>query len=251
MKVLYLNPDRGIPVLGDKGASVHVREFINAAAQLGHDVLLVCASLGLGNPPPSARVICIEYDLEESMLVHECTLRGIPVMALAEVEARREISRLCYDRAFVDRVLEVLDAQDFAPDLIYERYALFHESGVEISRRLGVPRVLEVNAPLVEEQKTFRGLKFQAIAERVERASSDGARAVVAVSETVAEHIGRVLGTREKVHVLANGVNLDHFIQSTPDQSIRKQYALERKTVIGFVGSFKPWHGVMFLLDVF
>ena len=35
MNILYLNPDRGIPVLGDKGASVHVREFVTALAHAG------------------------------------------------------------------------------------------------------------------------------------------------------------------------------------------------------------------------
>jgi len=32
MKLLYYNSDPGIPVLGDKGASVHVRSFVSAAA---------------------------------------------------------------------------------------------------------------------------------------------------------------------------------------------------------------------------
>lgn len=251
MRVLYLNPDRGIPVLGDKGASVHVREFVNAASQLGHDVMLVCASLGSGNPLPKARLICIEYDLDESALIDECILRGINPAELAEVEARREVGRLAYDRAFADRVLDVVAAQGFAPDMIYERHALFHESGVEIAHRLGVPRVLEVNAPLVDEQKRFRGLRFQALAEAIERVAFEGAHAAVAVSESVAEHIVRVLGNREKVHVLANGVDIDRFMNPTLAGGIRKAYGVEHKTVIGFVGSFKPWHGVMFLLDVF
>ena len=57
MRVLYLNPDRGIPVLGDKGASVHIRQFVTALAGAGHEVMLVAARLGEGNPPPPATII--------------------------------------------------------------------------------------------------------------------------------------------------------------------------------------------------
>src|SRR5438034_34415 len=38
MKILYLCADAGIPVLGRKGASVHVRELIGAFARAGHRV---------------------------------------------------------------------------------------------------------------------------------------------------------------------------------------------------------------------
>ncbi len=66
MKILYLNPDRGIPVLGDKGASVHVREFVTALAHRDHEVALICASLGEGNAPPPVRLIEIPPDPDES-----------------------------------------------------------------------------------------------------------------------------------------------------------------------------------------
>ena len=35
MKILYLCPDLGIPVLGHKGASVHVRELASALTRAG------------------------------------------------------------------------------------------------------------------------------------------------------------------------------------------------------------------------
>ncbi len=57
MKILYFNPDRGVPVLGDKGASVHVRSFVTAAAKMGHEVVIICSTLGAGNIPPPARII--------------------------------------------------------------------------------------------------------------------------------------------------------------------------------------------------
>jgi hypothetical protein len=40
MRILYLCPDLGIPVLGRKGASVHVRGLVAALCRAGHSVVL-------------------------------------------------------------------------------------------------------------------------------------------------------------------------------------------------------------------
>ena len=45
MKILYLCPDFGIPVQGQKGASVHVRELIAAFGRTGHSVVLAAPLL--------------------------------------------------------------------------------------------------------------------------------------------------------------------------------------------------------------
>jgi glycosyltransferase involved in cell wall biosynthesis len=57
MRIAYLCLDRGVPVAGGKGASVHVRSITTALAQRGHEVVLTCANLGEGNSlPPVARI---------------------------------------------------------------------------------------------------------------------------------------------------------------------------------------------------
>ncbi len=251
MKILYLNPDRGIPVLGDKGASVHVREFTAAAAELGHDVLLACATLGSGNPPPPARIACIEYNVTDTELHAACTGLGLPESALSDLALRREITRLAYDRTFSARVLAHLANTGFRPDLVYERHALLHRAGIRIATRLGVPRLLEVNAPLVEEQRRFRGLRLENESRAAEAESYRGADAIVAVSAAVAEHVGRILGNNRTVHVLTNGVDLARFGKHDGGDALRAQFGIGTDPVLGFVGSFKPWHGMMFLLEVF
>src|SRR6059036_1918997 len=45
MNILYLCPDLGIPVLGRKGASVHVRELAGAFLRAGHGITVVAQSL--------------------------------------------------------------------------------------------------------------------------------------------------------------------------------------------------------------
>ncbi len=251
MKILYLNPDRGIPVLGDKGASVHVREFVTAAAELGHEVVLACATLGSGNPAPVGRIVCLEYDTSETELKAECAALGVPVSALSDLTLRREVSRMAYDRMLPARLWAQLSSLGFRPDLVYERHALFHREGVRVARQFGVPRLLEVNAPLVDEQRRFRGLKLESEARMAEKDSYRGADAIVAVSDAVAAHVAGVLGSDRTVHVLPNGVNLARFGKHEGGAVVREKLALGDEPLLGFVGSFKPWHGVMFVLEVF
>lgn len=240
MKILYLNFDRGIPVLGDKGASVHVRAFAAAASRLGHETVLACASLGEGNPPPPARIINLDYEA-----------KGEPAAELDKA-IQRERAKLTYDQAVPSRMLRALEAAKFVPDIIYERHALFHRAGVEIAARLRVPRLLEVNAPLVEEQRTFRGLSMETEARAAELNSYRGADAIIAVSEAVGEHVSKVLGRPDRVHVVPNGVDLSLFTaQDDRRAEIRKRLELGSGPVIGFIGSFKPWHGVLALLEAF
>ena len=49
MNIAYVCVDRGIPLLGTKGASVHVRAITTALAARGHQVHVCCARLGDGN----------------------------------------------------------------------------------------------------------------------------------------------------------------------------------------------------------
>lgn len=240
MKILYLNFDRGIPVLGDKGASVHVRAFVAAASRLGHEIALACASLGEGNPPPPARIIDLGY-----------VTKGAPAPDLDKT-IQRELARLTYDQAVPSRVLRAVEAAKFVPDIVYERHALFHRAGVEIAARLRVPRLLEVNAPLVEEQRTFRGLSMETEARAAELDSYRGADTIIAVSEAVAAHVSEVLGRSDRVHVVPNGVDLSLFTARDERRpEIRKRLELGSGPVIGFIGSFKPWHGVLSLLEAF
>jgi hypothetical protein len=44
MKVLYLSADPGIDLAGQSGGSIHIRSFVRALADLGHQVTVVCSA---------------------------------------------------------------------------------------------------------------------------------------------------------------------------------------------------------------
>jgi len=253
MKLLYFNPDRGIPVLGDKGASVHVRAFVEAALRLGHEVALVCTARGAGNPPPDALLIELPLATTPGALEALCAERGLDLPFLDDPVARRELARIAHDRALVHAVPAALARAGFRPDMIYERHALFHSSGVAIARALDLPRVLEVNAPLIVEQRRFRGLVFEDAARAAEAASYRGADAILTVSDAVADQVRAVLGNEagERVRVVPNGVDPDRFRPDLGRATMRARLGLGAAPTIGFFGSFKPWHGIAMLGQVF
>jgi glycosyltransferase involved in cell wall biosynthesis len=253
VRMLYLNFDRGIPLLGDKGASVHVREFVRAACELEHEVLLICAKLGSGNSAPPAEILELPLEGLSEATQSPVGLAASDTRAQDLLRVVQELTKLVYDSQVGERVLAAVAARKFRPDLLYERHALFSTAGVKIAAQLGCPRILEVNAPLVEEQKRFRGLSLESQARRMELESFRGADAIVAVSERVRSYVHASAGVSpDRIHVLPNGVDVERFAYWRGRHELRKRLGYEAgDCAVAFIGSFKPWHGTGFLLEVF
>ena len=251
MRILYYCPDRGIPVLGDKGASVHVRSFVTALAHLGHEVVLVCTRLGAGNRRPPVSIVELAPPDGDDALRPVCDTLGIGHDALVDPGLRGELRKLAHDAQLPLLVRRAIAKLGFHPDLLYERHALFHVSGIEIARQLGIARVLEVNAPLVDEQARFRTLTLRPQAEARESASLRGASLVVAVSQEVRGFALARGVPPGRVIVAQNGVDCVRFRHTVSGDAVRQRAGFASDLVIGFVGSFKPWHGVDVLLSAF
>lgn len=218
MRIAYVSTDPGIPVFGAKGASIHVQEMLRAFLALGAEVSLI--SPRLDDPAPD--------DLAPVRLL---ALPALP----KEMPERRERRLLDLN----DNVKAALD--DLRPlDLVYERHALFAHGAMEWAAQNGVPGVLEVNAPLISEQKRHRALALPALAEASARRSMEASAMVSAVSPEVARYAS-AFGARD-VQVIANAVNPARF----PPRP-----APEGPFTIGFLGTLKPWHDVATLIDAF
>ena len=222
MRIAYICCDPGIPVFGTKGASVHIQEVVRELRSIGHEVALYAVRSGKHVPDD---LTDLELHLE----------------AVADVEpAEREQAQAHAAERIVSRVIA-----DGA-DLVYERYSLFSTALADITAATGVPGILEVNAPLIDEQRRHRSLVDASGAAQVLHRQVAAARATVCVSDPVADWVRRrtadlpdandVVG---RIHTVPNGVSVRR-IQPQPEDPDR--------VVVTFVGTLKPWHGVADLI---
>ena len=223
MRVAYVTADPGVPVFGRKGCSVHVQGVLTAMLARGDEASLFTPRLGGDAPAPLA-----------SVHIHE--IRSFREKDDAERHAKK-LARMNDELRAA-----LLEAGPF--DLVYERYSLWSHAAMEFARDQGIPGVLEVNAPLVEEQAAHRGLAHpesaQEVAERVFRAAST----LIPVSEEVGRYLVEQGAAAEAVHVVYNGVDPERFAGADAARE-------ERPFTVGFVGTLKPWHGLDQLVEAF
>lgn len=242
MRIAYVSSDRGIPVNGTKGASIHVRGMAQALAQRGHEVRILAARVD-GEAPPGFRPGIIDFGFDRMLkdLRRDIRARG-------DENIGNEAYSLLLNTALA-RALERLDDR-WGIDAIYERYSLWSWSGLHFARERNLPFILEVNAPLVKEQATWRELSLQPIAAGLERLLLSEADAISVPASGLKQHIEAVTGRRRGIHVVPNGVDLAVFRNPTPPpESIRAR--LRGRFVVVFLGSLKPWHGIENLCRAF
>lgn len=245
MRIAYICTDFGIPVHGTKGASIHVRELSRALHDLGHQVEIFAARAG-GDPPSGFAVPVHELGLEApERRVYEM-LRDDPA---GGEEVAKEFRASLHVTSFRHRALDRIRAS--APDAIYERHALLGTAGGALARELGIPHILEVNAPLSQEQADHRGLTFGQTARALERAILIAADHVIAVSAPLERWLTSVGVEPMRITVLPNAVDAERFAAgaSQPMASRAELGLPEDRPVVGFLGTLKAWHGTATLID--
>lgn len=241
MNIAYLTTDFGIPVCGNKGASIHVRELSSALSNLGHSVEILTSRSG-GEVPDGFTVPVREYRLEPQERRKISALKNEPTVAEPMV---KEIRSMMYAANLRYRVLPHL--LRYRPDALYERYSLMGTAGCDIAKSLGIPHVLEVNAPLSEEHARFRGSAFPDTIRRTEQQILTSADEVIAVSEPLREWIISSGVSPDRVTVVPNGVDTERFSSANNLEQVDPGF--DARPVVGFVGTLKGWHGTSTLIQ--
>ncbi|GAA2038312.1 glycosyltransferase family 4 protein [Pseudokineococcus marinus] len=222
--------DPGVPAYGRKGCSVHVQGVLRrlVARSGGLPVHLVAARLG-GEAP----------DGLGGVLVHEL---GRP-RADGPAAAERALTALDERAALLVEDLVVgLERLGAGAPVVYQRYGLWSAVTLERARAAGATTVLEVNAPLVDEQARHRVLLDEEGAVALSCRAMRAAHAAVAVSGAVATWARELSGA--PVTVVPNGVDAERFGPATGSGA-----GPGAPLLVGFVGTFRPWHGLELLVD--
>ncbi|MEW6071946.1 MAG: glycosyltransferase family 4 protein [Planctomycetota bacterium] len=134
-----------------------------------------------------------------------------------------------------------------ALDLVYERYALGCAAGATFSRRHGVPLVLEVNAPLAEEDRRYRDGTAAPDLAAAEALVLGSAARIIAVSSLVAEYAIERGAPPGVVQVHPNGVDVTRFRPRRAGDPLRERLVPPGRFAVGFHGRLRPWHGIELL----
>ncbi|MBY0336528.1 MAG: glycosyltransferase family 4 protein, partial [Acetobacteraceae bacterium] len=211
MRILYSHR-----IQSRDGQGVHLDALVAALRAEGHEVL-VSGPAGYDRAALGG----------ESRLV-AAVRRHLP-------RAAAEAAELAYTAPGMRRLLR--DAARFAPEIIYERHNLFYPAGAWAARRLGLPYLLEVNAPLAHERGRHGGLGLGAVARWSEHHVWRAADRVLPVSQALADHVLAAGVPRHRVTVIPNGIHLAEFPEPAPLPD-------REELVLGFVGFVRDWHGL-------
>lgn len=132
-------------------------------------------------------------------------------------------------RALVRRVPKPIDR-------VWERHALFVDAGMRLARERGIPRVVELNAPLSLERTGVRRKRYAA---RVEAESLRSADRVLAVSRWLVDWAVELGCEPDRVVHCPNGTD----VGAGDRERGRLALGVDGPVAV-WVGSCKPWHGL-------
>jgi glycosyltransferase involved in cell wall biosynthesis len=180
---------------------------------------------------------------------------GVEVHQVAPSEAFwnfRELPTFLLNDAFDAAAAAVFETGGRSPAFVYQRYSLNNYAGIRISRRHRVPLVIEYNGSEIWMSRHWgRRLKYERLSQRIEQLNLSSADLIVVVSRAMRDEIvGRGIDPASIV-VNPNGVDPDRYRPDIDGSAIRRRYGLGKSIVVGFIGTFGPWHGAEVLARAF
>lgn len=218
MRIVYAALDQQVP--GTKGGSVHVRAVAEGLAALGHDVHVAVTP---GGPWPDSQAGVTGQ-------VHWHAMR--PPLGRAALRWMRASA--------ITALARRVDAQ-----IVMERYYNFGGEGVIAARRLGLPAVLEVNAPVIDYPGSAKARLDRALLIEPMRRWRDAVCRATDLFVTPNAQILPAWVDPARVLEAEWGADVDHF---HPGATGPLPFTRDPNRVLCvFAGAFRSWHGVVHL----
>lgn len=140
-------------------------------------------------------------------------------------------------------------------DVLYERHGYMGFGGIIAARWLGIPIILELNGNIIKEIDERR-LSMSPLQREIGRwitvRTFLAADRVVVVSDALKQTlVNEYQIPANQMSVVLNGVDIDIFSKQYDADEVRTRFGLVSGPLVGFVGTFEPWHGVDLLVSAF
>jgi glycosyltransferase involved in cell wall biosynthesis len=206
------------------GQFVHLEELTTALEREGNDVLIV--------GPRAVE----EETFGSSIGVIDLLKRFLP-------RAIYEVLEFSYSIPAYFRLMRAI--RRFRPEIVYERYQLFFPTGVWATRRAGLPMLLEVNAPLLQERaKHSGGIALESLASWSEAYVWNAAAYCLPVTRVLADMVQETGVPQDRLQVIPNGIDFSRFDGGPSREEAKARLGLQGRLVLGFVGFIRDWHGL-------
>jgi len=131
--------------------------------------------------------------------------------------------------------------------LVIQFHHRFHRAGQRVGERLRVPFLLRLEALEVREERDW-GIRRPGFGGLVERLGElpviRAAHLVLPVSRELDHQLGSLGIDARRRLVLPNGVDVGAFSPGLPDGALVESLGLRGRFVVGWIGSFRPFHGL-------
>ena len=233
MKILFYSPHPTLYFDAPTGYGSHMRGMVKGFREEGHTVEI----LVLGNQPQST-------DSNTQTNSFKSVLKKVLPKILWRT--LKEIQQIRFDKHAVRELR--LAIQKFSPDVVYERSAWMSNGSVDVLKQFNLKHVVEINAPFEEEVKEFEKASslISFIGKKKLKNLLQSATLAAPITSSLQKYIVENYAIeQDRCLVVPNAIDKDEIqINDSRVEEIRKALDLTNKTVIGFVGSIFPYHGV-------
>jgi glycosyltransferase involved in cell wall biosynthesis len=159
-----------------------------------------------------------------------------------------ELPSLVNNRAFGSATTSISAPLSF----VYQRYSLNNFSGAKLAAERALPFVLEYNGSEIWMSRHWgHPLEHERLSERIETLNLAAADLVVVVSRAMHDDLVSRGVPPGKILTNPNGVEPAIYSPEVEGSAVRERFGLAGRTVVGFIGTFGPWHGAEVLAEAF
>ena len=233
MKILFYSPHPTLYLEAPTGYGSHMRGMIHGFQEDGHavDVLV------MGKAP-----------IQNSSSPQSSGLKSFAKIFIPKILWRtlKELQQIRFDKYAAKELQFAI--QSIQPDIVYERSAWMSNGSVEVLSNFNITHIVEINAPFEEEVKSFeKAHSFLASTGKNKLKNLlQSAHLVLPVTSSLQTYlIERYKLNPNKCVIVPNAIEKQEIqINESRVAAINKQFNLSEVTVLGFVGSIFPYHGV-------